>query len=137
MTQTALLTPHGPSFSFVDTCEVFESEMKAVGSKWLDPKSAFFESHFPGRPLMPGVLMVECAAQVAGILWQTVEKADSKAPLLLAQILQFRLMKTVLPDQTIRIEVVLEKKLGNLAQFSAELAVGSEVVARGGFMLSR
>jgi 3-hydroxymyristoyl/3-hydroxydecanoyl-(acyl carrier protein) dehydratase len=116
---------------------VFEKEKRALGSKWLNPKSPFFEGHFPGRPLMPGVLMVECAAQAAGILWQIVAKAEAGTPLFLAQVGQFRFLKSVLPGQTLAVEVVLEKELGSLAQFDAKLWVGHDMVAQGGFMLSR
>jgi len=137
MTDTTLLTPHGRSFSFVDTCDVFETEKRALGAKWLDPKSPFFEAHFPGKPLMPGVLLVECAAQVAGILWQIIDKADSKTPLFLAQVGQFRFLKPVLPKETVRIEVILEKEMGPLAQFASILWVGHDRVAQGGFALSR
>ena len=52
-----MLTPHGPGFSFLDTLAVVEPGKRARGTKWLDPKSAFFADHFPGNPLMPGVLL--------------------------------------------------------------------------------
>ena len=131
------LTPHGPGFSFVDSCEVFENEKKARASKWLDPKSPFFADHFPERPLMPGVLLIEAAAQTAGILWQTIRKADPGAPLFLAQVRQFRFSKAVLPGETLRIDVVLEKDFGALAQFEAALSVDDATVAQGSFVLSR
>ena len=137
MTKPAPLTPHGNSFSFVDTCDVFEADKRVLGSKWLDPKSPFFEGHFPGRPLMPGVLLVECAAQTAGVLWQIVAKAGARTPLFLAQVGQFRFLKSVLPGQTVQIEVVLEKELGSLAQFSATIWVSRDMVAQGVFVLSR
>lgn len=137
MTKPVPLTPHGKSFSFIDTCDVFEADKRALGSKWLDPKSSFFEGHFPGRPLMPGVLLVECAAQTAGVLWQIIDRDESRTPLFLAQVGPFRFLKSVLPGQTIRIEVVLEKELGSLAQFAAMLWVGHDMVAQGAFALSR
>src|ERR1039457_2659280 len=64
------LTPHGPGFSFIDSFEIIESQKRGRGRKWLDPAAPFFADHFPGNPLMPGVLLIECAAQAAGVLWQ-------------------------------------------------------------------
>jgi 3-hydroxyacyl-[acyl-carrier-protein] dehydratase len=131
------LTPHGPGFSFVDRYKVIESKKKIRASKWLDPNNTYFKDHFPGNPLMPGVLLVECAAQSAGILWQNSEQNDSASALFLAQINQFRISKPVLPGQTLEINVSLDKDFGTLAQFSAELAVEGIQVASGSITLSR
>jgi 3-hydroxyacyl-[acyl-carrier-protein] dehydratase len=125
------LTPHGPGFSFVDSFDVLEPGRRGRGSKWLDPASPFFADHFPGNPLMPGVLLVECAAQTAGALWQKPGAA------FLAAVTQFRFIKPVFPDQKLEIEVTLEKDFGALAQFEAVLRVSSEVVAQGRLTLSR
>jgi len=166
MTQKSL-TPHGPGFSFVDSCEIVEAGKKARGVKWLDPASPWFADHFPGDPLMPGVFLVECAAQVAGVLWQShpgkgelwqsarIEKKPSPLQgqitllrakpswegwgrvIFLAQIQNFRFLKTVRPDQTLEVEVTLEKDFGTLAQFEAVLRVGRELVASGKLTMSR
>ena len=100
-------------------------------ARWLDPKAPFFADHFPGNPLMPGVLLVECAAQAAGVLWQQPGAAY------LAAVRDFRFRKPVLPDQTLEIDVSLEKEMGAFAQFDAVLRVGSTVVAQGRLTLSR
>jgi 3-hydroxyacyl-[acyl-carrier-protein] dehydratase len=125
------LTPHGPGFSFLDSFEILEPGKRGRGRKWLDPKAPFFADHFPGNPLMPGVLLVECAAQAAGVLWQQPGVAY------LAAVRDFRFRKPVLPDQTLDIEVTLEKEMGALAQFDAVLRVGPTVVTQGKLMLSR
>ena len=125
------LTPHGPGFSFLDSFEILESGKRGRGRKWLNPKLAFFADHFPGNPLMPGVLLVECAAQAAGVLWQPPGAA------FLAGVSRFRFRKPVLPGQTLEIEVTLEKELGAFAQFDAVLRVDETVVAQGAVMLSR
>lgn len=137
MNSPPLLTPHGPSFAFLDTCDVFAAEKRARGSKWLDPKSEFFKGHFPGKPMMPGVLLVECAAQAAGVLWQELAGLQTKTALLLAQILQFKFTHAALPDETVTIDVVLEKEMGPLAQFFATLKVAERAVGEGRFILSR
>jgi len=123
------LTPHGPGFSFLDSLEIIEPGKRARGSKWLDPKSAFFADHFPGNPLMPGVLLIECGAQAAGALWQQPQA-------FLASVQTFRVLKSVLPAQTVEIEVALEKEFGTLAQFGVILRVDGVPVARGGITMS-
>jgi 3-hydroxyacyl-[acyl-carrier-protein] dehydratase len=124
------LTPHGPGFSFLDAIEVLESGKRARGRKWLDPVSPYFADHFPGKPLMPGVLLIECAAHAAGALWKQ-EQA------FLASVQQFRFTKPVLPGETVEIAVTLEKDFGALAQFDVILSVGQETVAQGKLTMSR
>jgi 3-hydroxyacyl-[acyl-carrier-protein] dehydratase len=125
------LTPHGPGFSFVDSFEIVEPGKSGRGRKWLNPQAPFFADHFPGNPLMPGVLLVECAAQAAGVLWQQPGAAY------LAAVRDFRFRKPVLPDQTVDIEVTLEKEMGPFAQFDAVLRVGPDIVSQGKLTLSR
>jgi 3-hydroxyacyl-[acyl-carrier-protein] dehydratase len=125
------LTPHGPGFSFLDSFEIIEPQKRGRGRKWLDPAAPFFADHFPGSPLMPGVLLIECAAQASGVLWQQSGGA------FLASVSQFRFRKPVLPGQTLEIEVTLEKELGAFAQFEAILRVGPTVVTQGKLTLSQ
>jgi 3-hydroxyacyl-[acyl-carrier-protein] dehydratase len=157
------LTPHGPGFSFLDSFEVLEAGKRGRGRKWLDPAAPFFADHFPGNPIMPGVLLVECAAQAAGVLWGrdrevapttttaqaggTLPTATTTTParrsdlpvatFFLAAVQHFRFRKPVLPGQTLEIEVSLEKELGAFAQFDAVLRVGETPVATGKITLSR
>ena len=148
----ALLTPHGPDFSFIDTAKLVEGQTNtAIATKFLDPKLPFFAHHFPDQPLMPGVLMIEAAAQAAGWLWAhssgtgensgtvagTGEHAAILRPLHLASVQGFRFLAPAVPGDTLRIEVTLDKELGTLAQFSARLSVSDRAVAEGRISLSR
>ena len=125
------LTPHGPGFSFLDSFEILEPHKRGRGRKWLNPNAPFFVDHFPGNPLMPGVLLVECAAQAAGVLWQQPGAAY------LAAVRDFRFRKPVLPGQTLEIDVTLEKVMGGFAQFDAILRVDAVLVAQGKLTLSK
>jgi 3-hydroxyacyl-[acyl-carrier-protein] dehydratase len=129
------LTPHGPGFCFIDEFER-AGDGSGIALLRLDPGAAFFADHFPGDPLMPAVLLVECAAQAAGVLWMSGE-GDPRTPVFLASIDQFRVLAPVLPGSTLRTVVRLLKDFGALAQFEVESHVLDVVVARGRITLSR
>jgi len=133
----ASLTPHGPGFSFID--EIVESSPEAgtlTAKKSLDPELPFFRDHFPGNPLMPGVLMVEAAAQAAGALIGAKRGEMNPAPFTLAQVSDFRLKRPVLPGQTLEISVTLDREFGQLCTFQARLNVEGSTVAGGSITLN-
>jgi 3-hydroxyacyl-[acyl-carrier-protein] dehydratase len=130
------LTPHGPGFSFLDAFVVTVAGKEGRGRKWLDPRLPFFADHFPGQPLMPGVLLIECGAQTAGALWASLQAENAPTHFILAQVVQFKLEKPVFPGQTIEMDVVLENLFGSLAQFTVTLRVEETDVARGRLVLS-
>ena len=86
---------------------------------------------------MPGVLLIECAAQAAGALWASMLAAEAPPRFILAQVLQFKIQQPVLPGETLETDVALETVFGQLAQFNVTLAVNQNVVARGRLVLSR
>ena len=136
------LTPHGPGFSFIDAIELLAGDPPRLrATKWLDPAMGFFADHFPHRPVMPGVLIIEMAAQASGALWGRLSGSESSNPIAfsLAQVLDFRLRHPALPDDTIVCEVEMERDFGALAQFVVvvTLAGRDDVVARGKITLAR
>lgn len=130
------ITPHGPGFTFIDSVEIIEKGRSLRATKWLDPKLPFFADHFPGAPIMPGVLMVEAAAQAAGALWGSGDDTDAPRVRVLAKVQDFRFKKPVFPGQTLQLDITLEKNLGTLAQFGAVLSVEGKAVANGSVILS-
>jgi 3-hydroxyacyl-[acyl-carrier-protein] dehydratase len=131
------LTPHGPGFSFLDAFEITVPGKAGRGRKRLDPSLPFFADHFPGEPLMPGVLLIECAAQAAGALWASLLAEGAPAHFILAQVAQFKIQQAVQPGETVESEIVLENLFGTLAQFGVVLKVGANEVARGRLVLSQ
>lgn len=129
------LTPHGPGFRFIDRFEKTGAE-SGTGWKFLEPSMAVFADHFPGRPLLPAVLMVESAAQAAGVLWMS-EGKDPSAPLFLAAVEQFRAMRPVPAGKTLETRVRLVKELGELAMFEFETVVDESPAARGRLTMSK
>jgi len=129
------LTPHGPGFQFIDRFEKTEPT-SGIGWKHLKAESPYFRDHFPNQPIMPAVLLVECAAQTAGVLVMQGAN-ESSTPLFLASIDQFRILGPVFPDETLETKASIEKELGALMVFQVECKVIDRVVARGRLMLSR
>lgn len=136
------LTPHGPGFSFIDAIEPLDGDSPRLrATKRLDPALPFFADHFPQHPVMPGVLIIEMAAQTAGALWGRLSGSAAAPPLefSLAQVLDFRLRHPALPGDTLSCEVELERDFGSLAQFhvAVSLAGSGEIIALGKITLAR
>jgi 3-hydroxyacyl-[acyl-carrier-protein] dehydratase len=130
-------TPHGPGFSFVDSFTWEEAGRSLRTKKWLDAQLPFFADHFPGQPLMPGVLLIESAAQAAGVLWGELLKSTDQKHFMLAQVVSFKIQRSVWPDQTIEILVCLEKDFGSLAQFSVEIFEQTQSIGVGRIVLAQ
>jgi 3-hydroxyacyl-[acyl-carrier-protein] dehydratase len=131
------LTPHGPGFSFLDSFEIIEAGRQGLGRKWLDPQLPFFADHFPGQPLMPAVLLIECAAQAAGALWASTLTQEAPPHFILAQVMQFKVQQSIAPDAALETEVTLENIFGALAQFAVTLRAKDAEVARGRLVLGK
>lgn len=113
--------PHGSAFRFVDELEALEPGISATAQYHLPADAPFLAGHFPGNPLMPGVLMLEALAQVAGIAAQTHPEIQAFADLRLTAIRQVKILGTLSPEQTLHIEAKIEGRLGNLVQASGRV----------------
>src|SRR5882762_4449069 len=103
--QAALnLLPHGPEFRFVDRLLSLTPGKEGVSEYRVRGDEPFLRGHFPGAPLFPGVLLVEAAAQLAGIVAQSDPQIQPLAGLKLTALRNVKILGSARPGETIRIE---------------------------------
>ncbi len=128
--------PHGAEFRFIDRLSALDPGKSGTGEYTLRGDEAFLRGHFPGHPLMPGVLLVEAAAQLAG----TVAQADPNIPplknLKLTAIRAAKILGAAIPGETIQIEAKIVGRMGNLIQAHATAQVGGRVILQTEVVLS-
>jgi 3-hydroxyacyl-[acyl-carrier-protein] dehydratase len=128
--------PHGPQFRFVDQLIALEPGRSATGTYLLRGDEVFLEGHFPGRPLMPAVLMVEALAQVAGIAAQTDPAVPAMADLRLTAIRAVKVFAAASPGDVLQIEAQIQGRMDRLVQASGRIQVGGKVLVEGQVTLS-
>jgi len=126
------LIPHRYPFLLVDRVVELEKSKRAVGVKNVSANENFFEGHFPGNPIMPGVLIIEALAQTAGILANlSAEKKYKGVYFMSIETAKFR--KPVFPGDQLRLEVELIKQRNTVLRFSGSAKVDDKVVAEAEF----
>jgi len=129
------ILPHRYPFLLVDRILEFEEGRRAVGIKGVTMNEAHFLGHFPGMPVMPGVLIVEAMAQVGGIIFLSLPEAKGKLAFF-AGIDKIRFRKPVVPGDQLRIEAEVIKIRGVLAKMKVSASVNGEIAAEGELMCS-
>ncbi|MBA4169743.1 MAG: 3-hydroxyacyl-ACP dehydratase FabZ [Chloroflexi bacterium] len=120
------ILPHRYPFLLVDRIVELEPGVRAVGIKQVTVNEPHFTGHFPGRPIMPGVLMVEALAQTAGVAVLTLDGYRGKLGLF-AGIDDCRFRRMVVPGDTLRLEVTVEKLRGMFGRLRGVATVESEI----------
>jgi 3-hydroxyacyl-[acyl-carrier-protein] dehydratase len=128
------LLPHRYPFLLVDKILELE-ENKIVGVKNVTINEPFFQGHFPGHPIMPGVLIIEAMAQTGGVLIFSKEANKGKIPLF-AAIDKARFKKPVRPGDQLIIKVEILKMLRGVAKAKAEAYVDGNLVASAELMFT-
>lgn len=120
--------PHGPEFRFVDRLLELDPGKSGAGEYLLNGDEAFLKGHFPGHPLLPGVLLIEAVAQLAG----TVAQCDPGIPpldgLKLTAVRNAKILGTAAPGEKVSLKAEVLGRMGNLIQARGEAAVNGQRV---------
>ncbi len=129
------ILPHRYPFLLVDRIVSIEAGKSAVGYKNVTGNEEFFNGHFPQRPVMPGVLICEAMAQVAGVLFLSQPEHKGKLPFFVG-IDKIRFRKPVTPGDRLEMYVQTLKVRGNTGRVAVEAKVDGELVCDGELMFT-
>ena len=124
------LIAHRYPILLVDRVLAWTKEERITTIKNVSSNEPYFPGHFPGSPIMPGVLIVEAMAQSCGVLIRLSRPEDGKIDMFLAGISKARFKRPVLPGDTLQIEAELERGHRNIAQFACTARVGDHLVSK-------
>lgn len=129
------IIPHRYPFLLVDKIIEIEVGKRAVGIKNVTINEPFFQGHFPGNPIMPGVLIVEAMAQVGAVSMLAMDENKGKLGVFTG-IDGLRFRRQVVPGDTLRMEVEMIAFKRGIGKAKAEAYVGDELAASGELMFA-
>ena len=129
--------PHAFPFRMIDRILDIEKGKRATALKNVSMDEPYFLGHFPKKPILPGVLILEAMAQTGGLAFESsFEKGEEGVPVL-ASIEEFRLKRRVIPGDQLIIEAEVLRIFSNLAKVKVLARVQEETVAEGTFVLAK
>lgn len=120
------ILPHRPPFLLIDRIEELEPGVKAVGRKCVSMNEPFFQGHFPGKAVMPGVIILESLAQVGAVCMLTVPGNEGKI-VLFGGMDKVRFKRQVVPGDVLTLEVQIVKSKGPFGFGTAKALVDGKV----------
>ena len=128
--------PHGAEFRFIDRLLALDPGVSGAGEYQVRGDEPFLRGHFPSHPLMPGVLLLEAAAQLAGTVAQSDPKVPPMPGLKLTAVRGAKILGTARPGEVIRFEARVVGRLNNLVQAQALASVNGSLVLQAELTLS-
>ena len=128
--------PHGAEFRFIDRLLALDPGVSGAGEYQVRGDEPFLRGHFPSHPLMPGVLLLEAAAQLAGTVAQSDPKVPPMPGLKLTAVRGAKILGTARPGESIRLEARVVGRLNNLVQAQALASVNGRLVLEAVLTLS-
>ena len=130
--QIASILPHRYPFLLIDRVIAFEAGKRLSAIKNVTVNEPFFLGHFPGHPVMPGVLLIEAMAQASGVLTQLSDGFAAKPNQLfyLVRVDNARFSRTVVPGDQVLLEVEQKRMLRRMGQYHCRASVDGREVAR-------
>ena len=130
VTAIQALLPHRYPFLLVDRVVEFEAHKRILAYKNVTNNEPFFNGHFPGHPVMPGVLVVEALAQAGGLLTQLSNQSGTEGKLFyLVKVDNAKFTKMVVPGDKLELEVTLKRVIRNMAMYSGIARVDGQQAA--------
>lgn len=128
--------PHGPEFRFVDRLTQLTPGQSGEGEYTVRGNEPFLRGHFPGDPIFPGVLLVEAAAQLAGVVAQSDLQIQPLKNLKLAALRNVKIIGTARPGEVLVLTATLTGRMGHLVQALATASVRGSIVLKAELTLS-
>lgn len=127
------MIPHRHPFLMIDGVTNLVPDVEVTGIKNVTGEEDFFEGHFPGHPIMPGVLIVEAMAQTSAILVIGTVGKQPGSVVYFMSVDQARFRKPVFPGDRLMLHVVKQRNRGKVWKFKGEARVGDNLVAEATF----
>ena len=127
------LIPHRSPFLFIDECEILEKGKKGIASRVFKDDEFFFKGHFPGNPIVPGVIIVEALAQTAGVIVSASLTEYNEKSVLFMSVHKAKFRKPVFPNDKIIFEVNFINNVKNVYKFFGIASKGNIKVSEAEF----